>query len=104
MTARAELVTKRLVVCSAITNASGAAYCPSKPGHLHRRQQTGTVQACAAFAGWIELGVEKNTTVIFPAPLMSAIDELARFLARESAATKPTQFAEKGVPVAMTER
>ncbi len=46
----------------------------------------------------LELGVEKNTTVIFPAPLMSAIDELARFLARESAATKPTQFADNGVP------
>ena len=52
----------------------------------------------------LELGVEKNTTVIFPAPLMSAIDELARFLARESAATKPTQFADNGVPAAMTER
>ena len=31
-----------------------------------------------------ELGVEKNTTVVFPAPLMSAIGELAAFLARES--------------------
>jgi len=37
-----------------------------------------------------ELGVEKNTTVIFPAPLMSAIGELTRFLTREStAATAP---------------
>jgi regulator of protease activity HflC (stomatin/prohibitin superfamily) len=52
----------------------------------------------------LELGVEKNTTVIFPAPLMSAIDELAHFLARESAATKPTQFADNGVPAAITER
>ena len=33
-----------------------------------------------------ELGVEKNTTVMFPAALMIAIGELARFLARESAA------------------
>ena len=33
-----------------------------------------------------ELGVEKNTTVVFPAPLMSAIGELATFLARESGA------------------
>ncbi len=32
-----------------------------------------------------ELGVEKNTTVVFPAPLMSAIGELTDFLARESA-------------------
>lgn len=34
----------------------------------------------------IELGVDKNTTVVFPAPLMSAIGELGSFLARESAA------------------
>ena len=33
-----------------------------------------------------EPGVEKNTTVVFPAPLMSAIGELATFLAHESAA------------------
>jgi regulator of protease activity HflC (stomatin/prohibitin superfamily) len=31
-----------------------------------------------------ELGVEKNTTVVFPAPLMSAIGELTTFLAHES--------------------
>ncbi|MDN2496171.1 slipin family protein [Nocardia nova] len=34
----------------------------------------------------IDLGVDKNTTVVFPAPLMSAIGELGAFLARESAA------------------
>ena len=34
----------------------------------------------------VELGVEKNTTIVFPAPLMSAIGELSGFLARESAA------------------
>jgi hypothetical protein len=34
----------------------------------------------------VELGVEKNTTIVFPAPLMSAIGELGAFLARESAA------------------
>ena len=33
-----------------------------------------------------ELGVEKNTTVVFPAPLMSTIGQLAAFLARESTA------------------
>ena len=37
-----------------------------------------------------ELGVEKNTTVIFPAPLMSAIGELTGFLKRESVASKST--------------
>lgn len=36
-----------------------------------------------------ELGVEKNTTVVFPAPLMSAIGELTGFLTRESAASAP---------------
>lgn len=35
----------------------------------------------------LELGVEKNTTVVFPAPLMSAITELSSFLARESTAS-----------------
>src|ERR1700737_2602758 len=40
----------------------------------------------------VELGVEKNTTIVFPAPLMSAIGELGAFLARESAAgASPTQ-------------
>jgi hypothetical protein len=33
-----------------------------------------------------ELGVDKNTTVVFPAPLMSTIGELGTFLAREEAA------------------
>ncbi len=34
----------------------------------------------------IELGVDKNTTVVFPAPLMSAIGEIGTFFARETAA------------------
>jgi regulator of protease activity HflC (stomatin/prohibitin superfamily) len=34
----------------------------------------------------VELGVAKNTTVVFPAPLMSTIAELGAFLARESSA------------------
>ncbi|TPG31877.1 slipin family protein [Mycolicibacterium hodleri] len=34
----------------------------------------------------VELGVDKNTTVVFPAPLMSTIAELGAFLARESGA------------------
>ena len=33
----------------------------------------------------IEIGVDKNTTVVFPAPLMSTIGELGAFLAREAA-------------------
>lgn len=33
-----------------------------------------------------ELGVDKNTTVVFPAPLMSAIGDVGTFFARETAA------------------
>jgi regulator of protease activity HflC (stomatin/prohibitin superfamily) len=38
----------------------------------------------------VELGVDKNTTVVFPAPLMSTIAELGSFLARETAAASET--------------
>jgi hypothetical protein len=34
----------------------------------------------------VELGVDHNTTVVFPAPLMSTIQELGAFLTREQAA------------------
>jgi regulator of protease activity HflC (stomatin/prohibitin superfamily) len=34
----------------------------------------------------VEIGVDKNTMVVFPAPLMSTIGELGTFLAREAAA------------------
>jgi len=34
----------------------------------------------------VEIGVDKNTTVVFPAPLMSTIEELGSFLAREKVA------------------
>ncbi len=34
----------------------------------------------------VEIGVDKNTTVVFPAPLMSTIQELGAFLTRESKA------------------
>ncbi len=39
----------------------------------------------------VEIGVDKNTTVVFPAPLMSTIGELSSFLARETAATAAVQ-------------
>jgi len=35
----------------------------------------------------VEIGVDKNTTVVFPAPLMTTIAELGSFLAREAAAS-----------------
>jgi hypothetical protein len=34
----------------------------------------------------VEIGVDKNTTVVFPAPLMTTIAELGSFLANEQAA------------------
>ena len=39
----------------------------------------------------VEIGVDKNTTVVFPAPLMTTIAELGSFLAREQAAATPAQ-------------
>ncbi|MEP6632247.1 MAG: slipin family protein, partial [Lapillicoccus sp.] len=35
----------------------------------------------------VEIGVDKNTTVVFPAPLMTTIAELGSFLAREKDAS-----------------
>ena len=37
----------------------------------------------------VEIGVDRNTTVVFPAPLMSTIGELGSFLAREGKAAVP---------------
>ena len=64
----------------------------------------------------VELGVDKNTTVVFPAPLMSTIAELGTFLAREAAAAvepelqpsihvpAPTPAAPNGTPTAGSRR
>lgn len=49
----------------------------------------------------VELGVDKNTTVVFPAPLMSTIGELGSFLAREKAAAathEPANAEDSGPP------
>jgi regulator of protease activity HflC (stomatin/prohibitin superfamily) len=46
----------------------------------------------------VEIGVDKNTTVVFPAPLMSTIQELGSFLARETAAGRGHQDATTGPP------
>ena len=45
----------------------------------------------------VELGVEKNTTIVFPAPLMTAIGELTAFLGRETDASRSTEHA-NGLP------
>jgi len=36
----------------------------------------------------VEIGVDKNTTVVFPAPLMSTIEELVAFLTRDGFAAR----------------
>jgi hypothetical protein len=53
----------------------------------------------------VELGVDQNTTVVFPAPLMSTIGELGAFLAREAGAAaivssppKPAKSANGPLP------
>jgi hypothetical protein len=46
----------------------------------------------------VEIGVDKNTTVVFPAPLMSTIAELGAFLANEAAAAAPTGSAGRAGP------
>ncbi len=49
----------------------------------------------------VELGMDKNTTVVFPAPLMSTIEELTGFLAQEkTAATRRSRGAMAGAAVA----
>ncbi|MEV0134151.1 slipin family protein [Dactylosporangium sp. NPDC050688] len=47
----------------------------------------------------VEIGVDKNTTVVFPAPLMSTIGELGTFLAREAAAAAPRPAGPATIPV-----
>jgi regulator of protease activity HflC (stomatin/prohibitin superfamily) len=47
----------------------------------------------------VEIGVDKNTTVVFPAPLMTTIAELGSFLARESAAALPSPAPAPVAPV-----
>ena len=46
----------------------------------------------------VEIGVDKNTTVVFPAPLMSTIGELGAFLARETAAARRQNRAHPSGP------
>jgi hypothetical protein len=47
----------------------------------------------------VELGVDKNTTVVFPAPLMSTIGELGAFIARENGAASAISPAPVAAPV-----
>ncbi|HEY0484052.1 MAG TPA: slipin family protein [Kofleriaceae bacterium] len=54
----------------------------------------------------VEIGVDKNTTVVFPAPLMSTIQELTAFLGRENASAtghQPIVTPERNGEVGATE-
>jgi regulator of protease activity HflC (stomatin/prohibitin superfamily) len=46
----------------------------------------------------VEIGVDMNTTVVFPAPLMSTIQELGAFLVREAAAVDTLPAARAAEP------
>jgi len=43
----------------------------------------------------VEIGVERNTTIIFPAPLMSTVEELGSFLTREKNAAATVAAPER---------
>jgi len=52
----------------------------------------------------VEIAVDKNSTVVFPAPLMSTISELGNFLASEAAAAVQSTPLQSGVrPIRVTE-
>jgi hypothetical protein len=44
----------------------------------------------------VEIDVDKNTTVVFPAPLMSTIEELGAFLDRQKVAASKDRVARQG--------
>jgi hypothetical protein len=50
----------------------------------------------------VEISVDKNSTVVFPAPLMSTIQELGAFLNRESSAVAALPATAPTVAVAAT--
>src|SRR5450759_2264079 len=54
----------------------------------------------------VEIGVDKNTTVVFPAPIMTTIAELGSFIAREAAAAAPAvpPNPKGAIPVATSKR
>lgn len=46
----------------------------------------------------LDLGVDKNTTVVFPAPLMSAIGDIGAFFAREATAAATVDSTARTLP------
>jgi regulator of protease activity HflC (stomatin/prohibitin superfamily) len=49
----------------------------------------------------VEIGVDKNTTVVFPSPIMTTIAELSSFIAGESAAAADTRSAPADQPTSI---
>ena len=47
----------------------------------------------------VEIGVDKNTTVVFPAPIMTTIAELGSFIAREAEAAEGAAGSFQAAPV-----
>ncbi|MGA8666190.1 MAG: slipin family protein [Candidatus Dormiibacterota bacterium] len=57
----------------------------------------------------VEIGVDKNTTVVFPSPIMSTIEELGSFMSREQQASTDVQrdagqSSAEGVTISRTGR
>jgi regulator of protease activity HflC (stomatin/prohibitin superfamily) len=50
----------------------------------------------------VEIGVDKNTTVVFPSPIMTTIAELSAFIAGESTAAEGASTARSGDPSGIT--
>src|SRR5690242_11591773 len=52
----------------------------------------------------VEIGVDKNSTIMFPAPLMTTIQELGAFISRETGAAGVPQVAAEGDAAAPASR
>ena len=48
----------------------------------------------------VEIGVDKNTTVVFPSPIMTTIAELTAFISREAEGARSAPPASRTVPIA----
>jgi len=70
---------------------------------LPQRAWLGTAQlALRNLPTPVEISVDKNSTVVFPAPLMSTIHELGAFLNRESSAVASLPATAPAVAAATT--
>jgi hypothetical protein len=68
---------------------AGARRLAARPAYLKCGPPAAAVWLALRLRNLVKIGVDKNTTVVFPAPLMTAIAELGSFVAREQAASEP---------------